>query len=198
MHVTALIPVKSLIHGKSRLSATLDLEHRIQLTEDALRRLIHILQTDPEIAEIAVITRDPDVANWLADRPVRVLHETGSGLNAALTEARTALTGTRMQALLVLPADLIAITAQDVRAMIELARQRRRAVVIAPDRHGRGTNALLLKPAAAISFAFGADSYISHAAAAKAAGCVTVTYQSESIGLDLDFPEDYELYSGQW
>ncbi len=199
MQVTALIPVKSLVHGKSRLGQTLDLEDRIQLTEDTLRRLIHILNAEPGIAEIAVITRDADIASWLAGRPVRVLHETGHGLNAALTEARDALQTSPLQALLVLPADLVAITAQDVSAMIALAREGSdRVVVIAPDRHERGTNALLLKPANAIPFLFGVDSYLAHTAAAEASGCVAVTYRADSVGLDLDLPEDYALYTGQW
>jgi 2-phospho-L-lactate guanylyltransferase len=71
-------------------------------------------------------------------------------------------------------------------------------VVIAPDRHGEGTNALLIRPPGVITFAFGESSAAVHAAAATAAACAVRWYHSDSISLDLDIPDDYELYSRQW
>lgn len=195
--VTALIPVKSLQYGKSRLAQTLDLDHRIQLTEETLRRLLHILRATDSVTDIAVVTRDPAVAEWCATRKVRVLTETGEGLNAALTEARAQLP--EAVALLVLPADLAAVAAEDIQSMIALsAGQDGPCVVIAPDRHEEGTNALLIRPPGMIDFAFGVNSAAQHATLAKAAQCSVHWYRSDSISLDLDIPDDYELYSRQW
>jgi 2-phospho-L-lactate guanylyltransferase len=195
--VTALIPVKSLAYGKSRLARTLDLDHRIQLTEETLRRLLHILRANEDVVDIAVVTRDPEVAEWCDVRKVRVLSETGEGLNAALTEARAQLPDAA--ALLVLPADLAAIAAQDLGALIALSDgQDGPCVVIAPDRHRQGTNALMIRPPGMIEFAFGPNSAARHAALAEAANCAVCWYHSDSISLDLDLPDDYELYSRQW
>lgn len=192
-----LIPVKALAFGKSRLSGALSPEHRVRLTEDVLRRLIHLLRGERRIEGITVVSRDPQVRIWLRGRRVRLLHESGEGLNAALREAREQLPG--VAALLVLPSDLAALSAQDVSAMLDAAAAPDgRCVVIAPDRHGSGTNALLLRPPGLIDFQFGPDSASLHAAAARAAGVEPVVYRSDSIALDLDSPEDYELYSGQW
>ncbi len=195
--VTVLIPVKALALGKSRLSGALSPEHRVRLTEDVLRRLIHLLHGERRINGIAVVSRDPQLRSWLRGRRVRLLHESGEGLNAALREARAQLPGAA--ALLVLPSDLAALSAQDVSAMLDAAAfPDGRSVVIAPDRHGSGTNALLVRPPGLIDFHFGPDSAALHAAAARAAGVEPVVYRSDSIALDLDSPEDYELYSGQW
>lgn len=198
--VTALIPVKTLASGKSRLSGHLTPEQRVALTEETLRRLLHILRANPRIGEIAVVTRDPAVIQWLHGRGVTLLPETRDsppdGLNAALRGARAALPGA--MALLVLPADLVAVTAHDIAAMIGLADAGAPSVVIAPDRLDQGTNALLLRPPGVIDFAFGERSAARHAAAAAETGAATHWYRSDSIALDLDAPEDYDIYTSQW
>jgi 2-phospho-L-lactate guanylyltransferase len=65
-------------------------------------------------------------------------------------------------------------------------------VVVAPCRHGTGTNALLIQPPGLIPFAFGPGSFAAHCAAARAAGVEPVIYRSATIALDLDTPEDLE------
>jgi 2-phospho-L-lactate guanylyltransferase len=197
LRIVALIPVKSLEHVKSRLSETLDLAHRIQLIEETLRRLVHVLRAEPRVERIVVVTRDASVTEWMHSRAIDVVSESGRGLNAALAEARDAITP--CEALLILPADVAAVSAHDVAALIDAAETAAcPAVVIAPDRHEHGTNALLLRPPGAIDFSFGPDSCRLHIAAAEHSGAQVCVYRSESLGLDLDLPEDYELYSKQW
>lgn len=197
MRIVALIPVKSLEHVKSRLSETLDLAHRIQLIEETLRRLVHVLRAEPRVERIVVVTRDASVAEWMHSRAIDVVSEQGHGLNLALMEARAAITP--CAALLILPADVAAVSSHDVAALIDAAETAAYpAVVIAPDRHGHGTNALLLHPPSAIDFLFGPDSFHLHIAAAEQSGAQVCIYRSESLGLDLDLPEDYDLYSQQW
>jgi len=195
--IVALIPVKSLEHGKSRLASSLDLEHRIQLTEETLRRLLHVLRSERRISRIVVVTADARVTQWLSGRGVEVVSESGMGLNAALSEARTAIGD--CEALLVLPADVAAVSSHDVAGLLRLAQSMTGpGIVLAPDRHGLGTNALLLQPPDVIDFAFGADSRRLHHAAAHGAGAAVQEFVSESLALDLDLPEDVELYLGQW
>ncbi len=62
-------------------------------------------------------------------------------------------------------------------------------VVLVPDRHGSGTNALLLAPPNAIDFRFGEGSRAAHAAAAEAAGATYVELDGP-LSFDLDTPED--------
>ncbi len=61
-----------------------------------------------------------------------------------------------------------------------------REVVIVPDRHGTGTNALLLTPPDAIEPAFGPGSFARHRELAGTAGVAELP----SLTLDIDTPED--------
>ena len=64
------------------------------------------------------------------------------------------------------------------------------AVVIVPDRHGTGTNALLLTPPDVIAPAFGPGSFARHAGRAAAAGAVVRVAHAPSLELDVDTPGD--------
>ena len=77
--------------------------------------------------------------------------------------------------------------------MLDLAIESR-CVVIAPDRRGEGTNALFLRPPDAIEFAFGSDSFQVHSTQAKERALALHIFESETIGLDLDVPEDLAVY----
>jgi 2-phospho-L-lactate guanylyltransferase (CobY/MobA/RfbA family) len=66
-------------------------------------------------------------------------------------------------------------------------------VVIAPDRHEKGTNALLLSPAGLIEYDFGENSFERHCELAKKAGARLEIVKLHSLGLDLDLPEDLAL-----
>jgi hypothetical protein len=82
------------------------------------------------------------------------------------------------------------LTAADVAALVALAGADAPTVVLAPDRHERGTNALLLRPPDAIPFAFGPDSLARHQAVATARGLPVRLYYAPGTALDLDTPED--------
>jgi 2-phospho-L-lactate guanylyltransferase len=98
-----------------------------------------------------------------------------------------------VEAVLVLPADLPLIQAGDVRALIE-AVQDPPIVVIAPDRRRRGTNALLVAPPGTIKYEFGPDSFERHIRSAETAGARVEIIELPTLGLDLDAPEDLEIY----
>jgi 2-phospho-L-lactate guanylyltransferase len=98
-------------------------------------------------------------------------------------------------ALLVLAADLPAVSPEAIGTVVAAAagvRPGRPLVVLVADRHGRGTNALLLSPPDAIPFAFGPDSRMAHVAAAAEAGADVVEPDSP-LSLDLDLPDDLIL-----
>lgn len=197
LRVVALIPVKSLREGKSRLGARLDPIQRSELTHDSLRRAVHTLQRVTRVGEIVIVSRDAQVATWARRWHVQCLQEHRRGLNAALREAQAHYA--HAAAILILHSDLVALCVADVEAMLDAAeRVGERCVVIAPDRHGRGTNALLLKPPTVIALEFGPNSAARHACLAQAQGVQPIWFRSDSIGLDLDSPDDLELYLNQW
>jgi 2-phospho-L-lactate guanylyltransferase len=77
-----------------------------------------------------------------------------------------------------------------------------RSVVIVPDRHGTGTNALLLTPPNAIEPAFGPGSCRRHILLAEAARVSAEVVEVASLAVDIDTPEDLEalqaLAAGAW
>ena len=77
-----------------------------------------------------------------------------------------------------------------------LARMRPGSVAVIPDRHGTGTNGLLLCPADAIGPAFGEGSCERHLARARSAGHKAIREEVESLALDLDTPADLEVLAG--
>jgi 2-phospho-L-lactate guanylyltransferase (CobY/MobA/RfbA family) len=66
-------------------------------------------------------------------------------------------------------------------------------VVIAPDRHEKGTNALLISPSGLIEYDFGEDSFQRHCELVRKVGARLEIVNLPNLGLDLDVPEDLEL-----
>ena len=191
----ALVPVKALPLAKSRLAGRLDPGERAGLMHDTLRRTLEALRQSSVVEWIVVATRDPEVASWARDWGAEVVGETCDGLNESLAEVREKILQRNpgLESLLVLPADLAWPAAEDVAAMAALLEDGP-GVVVAPDRHDEGTNALLLKPPGAIDFRFGPGSAQAHAAQAISKGIVPKWYRSSSISLDVDRPDDLNLY----
>ncbi len=114
----------------------------------------------------------------------------GHALNQALTQATQAAVGRGAEAVLVLPADLPLLTADDIRQLYTLgATQPGIVITRSPD---GGTNALLVRPAGAIEFAFGSASFAQHTQLAQSADVPVQVYASPTLALDVDWPEDLD------
>jgi 2-phospho-L-lactate guanylyltransferase len=187
----AIIPVRSLERAKSRLGAVLDPEERRDLVLRLLARTIRAVLEAPSLGVAVVVSPDPAVLETAASAGARPLAQRGSGLNGSLDEARTAALAAGARCLLVLPADLPTIEPSDLEALVAAAESLPPGprVVLVPDRHGRGTNALLLEPPTVIPFAFGGDSRAAHSALAAAAGAAYAELDGR-LSLDLDTPDD--------
>jgi len=189
-HVVAIIPVGTLEGAKSRLGAVLDAEERHELAASLARRTIAAAVATPTIDEVLVITPDDEVRTVALELGARPIRQRSSGLNDGLREARAEAVAAGAGAILILPIDLPRITSAAVSVVVAaLERVRRPLVVIVADRHGRGTNALLVAPPDAIDFCFGGDSRAAHAAAAHDAGALLVELAGP-LRLDLDTPDD--------
>lgn len=191
--VVAIIPVGTLDGAKSRLGAVLDAEERHDLAASLARRTIAAAVATPTIADVFVITPDDEVRALALALGARPLRQRTSGLNEGLREARAEAIAGGAAAILVLPTDLPRIAPDAIAAVIAvLDRVQRPLVVMVSDRHGRGTNALLLAPPDAIDFSFGGDSRSAHATAGVEAGALLVELGGP-LRLDLDTPDDLVL-----
>lgn len=189
----AIVPVKPLRWGKSRLSGVLTQDERTDLNSRMLAHTVDTLKAIPEIEHILVISRDPAALALAREHGARTVQEHGaSHLNKALARATVIARNYSRRGVLVLPADLPLITPEDVGAMLELAKDPP-VVVVAPDRHRKGTNALLICPVGLIEYDFGPNSFERHCARARQAGARLEVCELPSLALDMDLPEDLEL-----
>ncbi len=191
MSVWALVPVKPFALAKSRLASLFSPPERADLSQRLLSRTLVVLAETPGLARTLVVSRDP-AALALAHQAGALAWPEPDGaldLNGALRAARAAALAAGAQAVLALPADLPRLTPADVAALLPGGGEP--AVVVAPDRHGRGTNGLFLRPPDLIDFAFGPDSCREHLARARGAGLRPSLCQRPNLALDLDTPEDW-------
>jgi 2-phospho-L-lactate guanylyltransferase len=193
MTLWAIVPVKPLRWGKSRLAGVLTQDERTDLNSRLLAHTLDTLKSISEIEHVLVVSRDPAALALAREHGARTVQEHGAPqLNKALARA-TVLAGTYgTRGVLIIPADLPLITPEDVCAMLERAADPP-VVVVAPDRHYQGTNALLVSPAGLIEYEFGPGSYQRHCARAMLAGARLEICELSSLALDMDLPEDLEL-----
>jgi 2-phospho-L-lactate/phosphoenolpyruvate guanylyltransferase len=195
---TAIIPVKRFGTAKQRLLDALTRPERAALVRAMLADVLAAACGAELIERVIVVTgegRAQRIALGHARRvstPVEVLHEPrdrGHPHAATLGIVRAKALGARCAALL--PGDCPLLEAAELDAA--LARMRAGRIAVVPDRHGTGTNALLLSPADAIRPGFGAGSCARHAERGRAAGLEVAVERLGSLALDLDTPEDLGL-----
>jgi 2-phospho-L-lactate/phosphoenolpyruvate guanylyltransferase len=192
--IVALVPVRSLSSGKSRLGEPLDAEERADLVLALLRRTVEQALAATSLAGVVVVSEDADLLRQARALGAASLLQERDGLNEGLDEARAAA-NPEATAILVLPADLPGVSPAAIDELAQAAETARHAaptrpvVVLVTDRHGTGTNALLISPPHAIPFCFGTDSRAAHSAAANTAGASYVELAGP-LAFDLDTPED--------
>jgi 2-phospho-L-lactate/phosphoenolpyruvate guanylyltransferase len=198
MRTLAILPIKQFGVAKGRLAGALGGGSRQALAQAMFSDVLSSLRRVPGIQAVLVVTADR-VAESLAyaDR-VRVVHDSEqAGQSAAtLIGVRHAL-ALNYERVLLVPGDTPLLDADELQDLLERAELEGRAATIVPDRHGSGTNALLLSPPDALEPSFGPGSLERHMAAARAGGIVNSLEQLPSLALDVDEPEDLEELAGR-
>ena len=187
------MPIRGLETAKSRLGDELDAEERLELVTELLRRTLVATRDATLIDGTVVVTMDGDAAEMARRHDAIGLVESAPGLNEAIEAARSVAVARGATAVVVLPADLPAVSSAAVDALVSAAADWGSApegfVALVGDRHGAGTNALLLTPPAVIAPAFGLASRAAHGRAATAAGARFVELPSP-LSFDVDTSED--------
>lgn len=191
----AIVPVKPLIRGKSRLAGVLTPDERADLNRRLLIHTLSTLATIAEIEQILVISRDRTALALARSFGARTVQENGAPhLNVALARATAVAKNFSARGVLVVPADLPLLSSEDIGAILALA-AKPPVVVVAPDRRKQGTNALLISPVGLIDFEFGPDSFHCHSKRALEAGARLEICELPSLALDMDLPEDLQMVS---
>lgn len=189
--ITAIVPLKSFRHAKSRLSGRLSPCERVTLAEAMATDVLDALRHVAGITRPVVITEDAEVAAFAQSNGADVVTEPGrNGYNAAVACAANAIATAGADGMLVLPGDLPALSADDIEALIA-AHGDGPGLTLCPDRSKTGTNALVISPPNAISFAFGPDSFRLHRITGQAAGLAVRTFERPGIAFDVDSHDDF-------
>jgi len=193
MALWAIVPVKPLRHGKSRLAGILTQDERADLNQRMLTHTIDTLRGIQGIDQILVVSRDPAALALARDHGARTVQENGAKeLNIALSRATNLARSHITRGVLIVPADLPLLTPEDVHTMMDRAKDPP-VVVVAPDRHYQGTNALLICPVGLIEYDFGPGSFQRHCERAQQRGARLEICELPSLALDVDLPEDLEM-----
>jgi 2-phospho-L-lactate guanylyltransferase len=191
LHTTAIVPVKGLSVANGRLNGTLTEDERNQVAEALFLDLIVKLPRSRCIDDVLVVTADASIARqarWFGHKVL--IQEADEGHSEAAAAGARAAMAEGAQRVAMLPVDCPMLDTNELDAHIGRSP---RTVLIIPDRHGTGTNGLVLAPPDLFLPAFGPDSCARHVSRARAAGISFALEQVESMGLDLDTSEDYSL-----
>jgi 2-phospho-L-lactate guanylyltransferase len=195
MRATAIIPVKRFGAAKQRLLSTLDPPARTALVQGMLADVLAATSAAELIERVIVVTgelRAERIAIRGAPRaaaPVEVLRDprdAGHSEAATLGIVRAGALGA--SCVVLLPGDCPLLDATELDAALERMGDGR--VTVVPDRHGTGTNALMLAPPNAIAPAFGPGSCARHSDRARRAGYEVAVEPLDSLGLDIDTQDD--------
>jgi 2-phospho-L-lactate guanylyltransferase len=196
MAIWAIVPVKPLRRGKSRLAGLLSEEQRTRLNRYLLEHTLIILNKISDIEHTLVVSRDPSALALTRSMGGRTVLEDGAPqFNTAIQRATIVAQAQGARAVLVMPADLPLIEPSDVNELIHQGNDPP-VVVIAPDRRLDGTNCLFINPAGLISYGYGPGSFQRHSKYAVDAGARLILVNSNHFGLDLDLPEDLDMLGG--
>jgi 2-phospho-L-lactate guanylyltransferase len=194
VRAAAVLPVKRFGAAKSRLAASAIAGARPEVAAAMVADVLAALSRSREIERVLVVSGEPRAraaaadagAEWLDDPDDRGHSEAASlGVAAALAAGAVCAA--------LLPGDCPLLDASELDEA--LGGMAEGIVAVIPDRHGSGTNGLLLSPPDAIAPAFGPGSRKRHLRLAAEAGHAGRVAELPSLALDLDTPDDLAAMS---
>ena len=189
--IIAIVPMKPLAQGKSRLAQTLSPEERANISIGMLRRVLGALR-GASIDLIWVVGGDDRVRNIVRNQGSMWFEEMGRNLNDTLEKAIERVF-VREKSALYIAGDLPFVKPSDIHSFIQASRGLGN-VTLAPARRDGGTNAMLIPRGLKFRPELGRRSFSKHLSqAAKLETSVAIAY-SPGLGLDLDVVDDLESY----
>ena len=196
MRTAAILPVKRFAFAKQRLGASVAHSLRARLAAAMVADVLAALASARSLERIIVVTRERSLAAEADRQGAIVLEdaaEQGQSAAVALGVERALREG--LERVLCIPGDCPALDPRELDALLGTAGGRCEQgagaeVVIVPDRHGTGTNGLLLSPPGAIRPSFGPGSFARHRSLALTAGVRWRVERPPSLLLDIDTGAD--------
>ncbi len=191
MSTYAILPIKSFDEGKQRLTPGLSSGPRRALAEAMFSDVLTALRRCGAIAEILVVSSAHNAQRIASGHGAIVLEDQSVGHSEAAAAGIAHVLDLGAERALLVPGDCPLADPLDLTALIEHPAPARSALII-PDRHGTGTNALLLTPPDAIGPSFGPGSCARHVEMAERSGAAFEIIEIPSLALDIDTPDDLD------
>ncbi|HXY52047.1 MAG TPA: 2-phospho-L-lactate guanylyltransferase [Terriglobales bacterium] len=184
-----LVPVKNLSCAKQRLAPLLHPGARTQLAQAMLWDVLETLGRWSRRPEVAVVSCDPLALELASRYDFQIIADPKNPGETGAIEMATHVCQLRgVESTLVIPADIPLIQTWELEMVLDEAPGE--GTLLVPARDGRGTNAILRRPAALFPLRFGNDSFKPHLAAAQATGKPCVVLHLPGIAMDVDNPAD--------
>jgi 2-phospho-L-lactate guanylyltransferase len=190
MRTLAILPVKRFGLAKQRLAERLSPEQREALAQAMVTDVLGALVISRRLDEVLVITNEPTVVSIAEPLGATIApdhRDAGQSAAAAIGVEYAKRNG--FERVLLVPGDCPALDRDELDALLD-EHTDSPSVVIVPDRHGAGTNALLLAPPDVIAPSFGPESFERHRELADAAGVTSAVARPATLLIDIDTPAD--------
>ncbi len=191
MSTLAVLPVKSFKDAKQRLEPGLEPAPRRMLAEAMFADVLISLRRARTVARVLVVSTDRAAQRLAGAYGAALLGEDDRGHNYAAARGVRYALDQRIERVLLVPADCPLLDPAEVDQLVgrEVPTP---SVLIVPDRHGSGTNALLLTPPDVIDPSFGPGSRERHEGECVASGVFHTALEVPTLALDVDTPEDLD------
>jgi 2-phospho-L-lactate guanylyltransferase len=189
MTTIAILPIKSLGAAKQRLREELDPTPRRALVEAMFSDVLVALRRATLVDQVLVVSKDHGVQRIAGGYGAMVADDDDQGHNAAARRGIVRARELGFDRALLVPGDCPLLDPHQLDALLQEPAPAP-SIVIVPDRHGTGTNALVLTPPNALGPAFGPGSHKRHRDEAAAAGVAARTVEVPSLALDIDTGDD--------
>lgn len=189
----AILPVKRFAGAKQRLAADLGTGTRRALVEAMVTDVLIALRRAKRVDATIVVTGESAMEAIAHGYDASTVSDPGdAGHSEAATLGVREAVARGAQRVLLVPGDCPALHPGELDALLTRAPAPSSEVVVIPDRHGTGTNGLLLTGPQVIVPAFGPGSCARHSEAARAAGANLRVEEPASLVLDIDTVDDLE------
>jgi 2-phospho-L-lactate guanylyltransferase len=186
---TAIVPVKRFATGKQRLAGAVEEAARRDLIEAMLRDVLGAISVARMVERTLVVTREPAAERVAAELGCAIVPDPAEAGHSQAAEIGIDASASWDPGLVaLLPGDCPLLDPRELDGLLTGVPDPFVAVV--PDRHGEGTNGLVLAPPDAIRPSFGEGSRERHVRAARHAGLPYSVERVDSLALDVDTPAD--------
>jgi len=195
MSTIAILPIKRFDRAKQRLTGELAPRTRQTLAEAMVGDVLDALGGVEGITQVLVVTSEPRAAALAQAAGAEVVADDQESGQSAATQIGISLALERGHSrVLLVPGDCPALDSGEVERLLAPTGRESRTVIV-PDRHGTGTNALVLCPPDVIEPSFGPGSRARHEARAQQAGAAFEVITVPSLALDVDTAGDLAALS---